>query len=66
MNWLIDLKNLHLDLYNSHQRNAYIIRNSSNRNLVLDVSNSNTANGTRIIVSPIHYGTNQRFRLQSL
>lgn len=45
-------------------QDGYIFRSLRNRNLVLDVSNSQTTNGTRIIVYPFNNGNNQRFRLQ--
>ncbi|OUA83535.1 RICIN domain-containing protein [Bacillus thuringiensis] len=43
---------------------GYIFRNFRNRNLVLDVSNSNTANGTNIQVHPFNGTSAQIFRLQ--
>ncbi|MGE6553347.1 phosphatidylinositol-specific phospholipase C domain-containing protein [Bacillus mycoides] len=45
-------------------QNGYIFRNFRNQNLVLDVSNSNTANGTNIQVQTFNGSAAQRFRLQ--
>ncbi|MGE6553458.1 metallophosphoesterase [Bacillus mycoides] len=43
---------------------GYIFRNLQNRNLVLDVYRSRTANGTNILVHPFSNTTNQRFVLR--
>lgn len=51
--------------------NGFIFRNKRNPNLVLDVQNTNTANGTNIVVQQLHPATSmyrnaQEFRLISV